>query len=108
LQFRIAVNFSDSANRPEAQDFTVELVDGAGQLDSVGASDVSNALFYPPGHHNNSLPILMLNAVRIPLSKFPGVSLQDVRSIRFRFDRRTTGAVLISDIAFVATPPPAS
>ena len=111
LQFRAAVNFSDAANNlGESQDFTVELADGAGLVAAVRASSVSNALFYPPGHTPSSsdqrgvLPRLILNAVRIPLSEFNGISLQDVRSIRFKFDQKPKGALLVTDIAFVTTP----
>src|SRR5689334_25017332 len=39
--------------------------------------------------------------VRIPLSAFSGVNLADIRSVQFSFDQRASGALLISDIAFV-------
>ena len=38
--------------------------------------------------------------MRIPLSAFPGVDLTDVRSIRFNFDQRSTGAVVLTDLMF--------
>jgi hypothetical protein len=43
---------------------------------------------------------VFLNTVRLPLSAFAGINLADVASVRFDFDRTTSGALLISDIAF--------
>ncbi len=106
LQFRVGVNFSDNRNlAQQAQDFTVELTDGRGISASVRVSEVSKSLYYPPGLHlSDSLPRLTLNGVRIPLSVFTGVALQDIRSVRFKFDQTQSGALLLADLAFVATP----
>lgn len=101
LQFRVAVNFTDYRNAPnQAQDFSVVLTDGLGRTASTRVSQWSSALLYPPGKIQ-SVPKVILNMVRIPLSAFAGVDRTDIRSIRFQFDQRTKGALLLSDIAFV-------
>jgi hypothetical protein len=113
LQFRVGVRFDDQANKKnQPQDFTVELTDGAGQTASVAVSSVSGALYFPPGANSSlsapstALPRLALNQVRIPLTAFSGVSLSDIRSITFKFDRNASGSLLFSDLTFVATPVP--
>ena len=82
-----------------AQDFRVRLTDGAGLSASVRVSDVSGALFFPPGS-TGPVPKVVLNTVRIPLSAFGGINLTNVRSVQFTFDERLQGAVLITDVAF--------
>jgi hypothetical protein len=103
LQFRVSVNFSDTRNPNAAQNFTVVLVDGAGAQSSVRVGDVSTVLFYPPGT-TGPVPKVLLNTARIPLTAFTGVNLTDIRSVQFRFDQTTQGALLISDLAFAAAP----
>lgn len=100
LQFRAAVNFQDARNPLAiAADFTVRLTDGAGKSASTAVSSHSDALFYPPGAAG-SIPKVVMNTIRIPLSAFPGVNLSDVRSVQFRFDRASSGALLFTDLAF--------
>lgn len=104
LQFRISVNFADSRNTGiSLQNFEVELTDGNGISTSVRVSDISGALFFPPGTVG-PVPKVVLNTVRIPLSSFPGVNLSDVRTIRFKLNQIPTGAVLVTDIAFASKP----
>jgi hypothetical protein len=114
FQFRASINFEDSRNPPGVpQDFSVTLTDGAGNAATVRVSDWSAALFFPPGRIPPSaegellpVPKTVLNMVRIPLSAFrvaPGqmeVDLTDIRTVRFDFDQRPSGALLIADIAF--------
>jgi hypothetical protein len=104
LQFRVSVNFADPRNLEGlAQDFRVVLTDGAGAAASVRVSDVSAALFFPPGSVG-PVPKIVLNTVRVPLTAFGGVDLSNVRSVQFTFDERFQGAVLIADIAFASAP----
>lgn len=104
LQFRGTVNFTDARNTPDLpQDLSITLTDGAGNSATAVASGASGALYYPPGRQTPltwAIPKLILNAVRIPLSRFPGVDLTDVRSMQFNFDQQPQGALLISDILF--------
>ncbi len=102
VQFRVSVNFADARNLAGlAQDFRVRLTDASGSSASVRVSDVSGALYFPPG---DIVPKVVLNTVRIPLSAFGGVNLNNVRSVQFTFDERLQGAVLITDVAFASSP----
>jgi hypothetical protein len=65
----------------------------------------TDVLFYPPGSVG-SVPKVLLNTARIPVSAFSGVNLADIRSVQFKFDRSTSGALLISDVAFSSPPAP--
>lgn len=100
LQFRASVNFADVRNAAGLpQDLTVTLIDRNGSAATRRVSDASRSLFYPPGKFVH-VPKVFLNTVRIPLSAFGGINLTDVASVRFDFDQTTSGALLISDIAF--------
>ena len=104
VQFRVSVNFEDVRNVPGlAQDFRVVLTDAAGSSASVRVSDFSSALFYPPGEIL-AVPKVVLNTVRVPLSAFSGVNLNNVRSVQFTFNERPQGALLITDVAFASVP----
>jgi hypothetical protein len=115
LQFRAGVNFTDIRNfqqppppphpfrvaDPDAQDFTITMMDGAGSLASVKVSQVApGSLFFPPG----STPKSVLNTVRIPLKAFEKLDMSDIRQIDFKFDRTPTGAIMVTDIAFASIP----
>src|SRR5215213_6707947 len=104
VQFRVSVNFADVRNLGGlAQDFRVVLTDAAGGSASVRVSDVSNALYFPPGEVI-VLPKIVLNTVRVPLSAFSGVNLNAVRSVQFTFNERLQGGILVSDVAFASAP----
>ena len=103
IQFRVSVNFADPRNVDLAQDFRVKLTDASGASASVRVSDVSGALFFPPGD-TGPLPKVVLNTVRVPLTAFGGVNLNNVRSVQFTFDERLAGGVLITDVAFASAP----
>ena len=103
LQFRASVNFDDTRNAKAPQNFTVVLTDGTGAQASVRVGDVSDVLFYPPGT-TGPVPKVLLNMARIPLTSFTGVNLTDIRTIQFRFDQTTQGALLITDLAFASAP----
>jgi hypothetical protein len=104
VQFRVSVNFEDVRNVPGlAQDFRVVLTDASGASASMRVSDFSSALFYPPGEIL-AVPKVVLNTVRVPLSAFNGVNLNNVRSVQFSFNERLQGALLITDVAFASAP----
>jgi hypothetical protein len=97
VQFRVGVDFSDSRNAVgQAQNFSVELADGAGRTMSVKVSDYSGVLYYPPG----ALAGTVMNTLSIPLSAFANVDKTSLSSVKLRFNQKSTGDVLISDIAF--------
>jgi hypothetical protein len=104
VQFRVSVNFADVRNVADlAQDFRVVLTDASGASASVRVSDVSGALFFPPGEVA-PVPKVVLNTVRVPLSAFGGVNLNAVRSVQFTFNERLQGGVLVTDVAFASAP----
>jgi hypothetical protein len=104
IQFRVSVNFADARNLADlAQEFRVKLTDASGSSTSVRVSDVSQALFFPPGKVG-PVPKVVLNTVRVPLSAFGGVNLNTVRSVQFTFDERLQGAILVTDVAFASAP----
>jgi len=104
VQFRVSVNFADARNLAGlAQDFRVVLTDASGSSASVRVSDVSGALFFPPGEVR-PVPKIVLNTVRVPLSAFSGVNLNAVRSVQFAFNERLQGGVLVTDVAFANSP----
>jgi hypothetical protein len=104
VQFRVSVNFADARNLAGlAQDFRVVLTDASGASSSVRVSDVSGALYFPPGN-TGPVPKVVLNTVRVPLSAFGGVNLNAVRSVQFAFNERLQGALLITDVAFASAP----
>lgn len=104
LQFRVSVNFSDPRNLEMlTQEFRVSLRDASGAEASIRVSDFSSALFFPPGEVG-PVPKIVLNTVRVPLTAFGGVNLNNVRSVQFKFDQRLQGAVLITDVAFASAP----
>jgi hypothetical protein len=104
LTFRVSVNFEDTRNAAgAAQNFTVVLTDGTGATSSVAVASVSDVLFYPPGSVG-PVPKILLNTARIPVTSFSGVNLSDIRSVQFKFNQKTSGALLISDVAFASAP----
>ncbi len=104
VQFRVSVNFADARNLADlAQNFSVVLTDASGSVSSVPVSNFSSALYFPPGSVG-PVPKVVLNTVRIPLSAFGGVSLNNIRSVQFKFDQRLQGAILVTDVAFASAP----
>src|SRR5688572_30286955 len=104
IQFRVSVNFADPRNLEDlAQDFRVVLTDASGGTASVRVSDVSGALFFPPGDVG-PVPKVVLNTVRVPLNAFGGVNLNAVRTVQLTFNERLAGGVLITDVAFASPP----
>lgn len=104
LQFRVSVNFADARNVAAlAQDFRVVVTDASGASSSVRVSDVSGALYFPPGE-TGPVPKVVLNTVRVPLTAFSGINLNAVRSVQFTFNERLQGGLLITDVAFASAP----
>lgn len=104
IQFRVSVNFADVRNLAGlAQDFRVRLTDASGSTAFVRVSDFSSALFFPPGSVG-PVPKIVLNTVRVPLTAFGGVNLNNIRSVQFTFDERAQGGILITDVAFASAP----
>jgi len=120
LQFRAGVNFTDARNfhllpgpffngnppPPFGQDLTITMRDGTGKTASVKVSQAApGALFIPPGSTTFLLPKSVLTTVRVPLTHFFKLDLSNIEEIDFKFDRESTGAIMITDIAFTSIPP---
>jgi hypothetical protein len=99
LQFRAAVNFTDTRNRVLEDNFSVVLTDATGKTASVPVSQFSTVLMYPPGKVER-LPKVELNGIRIPLTAFTGVDLTKITSVKFVFDRQSMGGILLTDVTF--------
>jgi hypothetical protein len=99
VQFRIAVDYRDSQNPVgQAQDFSVRLRDTAGNLAVVKASDYTRVLYYPPAGTSHRATVM--SSVRIPLRTFAGVQRTRVSSVEVLFNQKSTGGILVSDLAF--------
>ncbi|MDQ3048386.1 MAG: T9SS type A sorting domain-containing protein [Bacteroidota bacterium] len=104
LQFRAAINFDNSTSGSDI-DFTIQLIDGTGAISSVIASDYSNFLYFPPGTQFLRLPKVMYNTLKIPLTDFTGVDLNQIQQIKFLFNQTTAAAIFVADIALSGTAP---
>jgi hypothetical protein len=100
IQFRAALRFNE-CTPGQNLDFTLQLIDSAGDVSSSIVHDYSYALFYQPGTSTSLLPKVMFNTIRVPVTGFSGIDIAKVRQIKFRFNRSTAGSILISDLAFV-------
>ncbi len=98
LTFRTCVNFSETTSGPDLN-FTIQLIDSAGNKKSQVVNNFTNSLFYEPGTTSGDLPKLVFNTVSVPLDSFTGINLAKVRHIKFLFNKSAAGAVLVSDLA---------
>lgn len=100
IQFRAALRFNQCTPGVDL-DFTVQMIDSAGNVASQTVREHSLALFYQPGTSTTLLPKVMFNAVRIPIDSFVGINLTKVTKVKFLFNKSASGSILISDLAFV-------
>jgi len=100
LIFRAAENHLETVTGTNL-DFTVQLIDSAGNTSNQVISNNSHALFYEPG---TSSAKTLFNTINIPLSKFSGVDMTKVKYVKFVFNKSAAGSVLISDLAFLTSP----
>lgn len=98
LQFRVAVNYALSSPGPNL-DFTVQIIDSAGNIGSQQVINHSRATYYEPGTESFTLPKSVFNTVSIPLANFTGPNLKKIRKIKFLYDKSVSGAILVSDLA---------
>ncbi len=98
LLFRAAVDFKLYTSGPNL-DYTVQLIDSAGNTGSQLVSTHTHAMFHQPGSVSSDLPKQVMNTINLPLSGFAGVNLAKIRHIKFLFNKSAAGAILISDLA---------
>ncbi|QJU54083.1 hypothetical protein SCB71_12990 [Herbiconiux sp. KACC 21604] len=85
----------------DSTELTVTVVDAAGGSATVNAADFGAALTRLPGS-SSALPKMLYQDLRIPVSALDSVDLTRVASVVFT--GVGTGAVLLSDLAFVTAP----
>lgn len=105
LQFRAAIEFGSATSGTDAN-FTVQLVDYAGDTAGVFVDNYTNALFLPPGDQFLQLPKLMYNTIKIPLADFSGVDLTQIQKVRFVFDQSPAGEIFITEMMAGGVVPP--
>ncbi len=99
LSFRAGVNFKDYTGTAKLN-YTVQLIDSAGNTASLAAGSYTSAMFRGPGTETGNFPKVTLNTVKIPLSDFTGINLAKIRKVKFLFNNSAAGAILVNDIAF--------
>jgi len=106
LHLRTAVDPLSPLNKPgQPQSFSLRLTDGTGKTAAVKLAK-EPALVFPAGNKifDDSLKLerwdnhVILSSIRIPLSKFSGVDLSDVRSVALVFDATDSGAIFLTDL----------
>jgi predicted dienelactone hydrolase len=97
VQFRVGTDHTDARNT-SSRDFSVVLRDNRGRSASVSASSYSNAFDLPPGEGDTRVSVMA--TVRIPTSAFRGIDTNNITSVQFVFDRKDTGTLFVSDLAF--------
>jgi hypothetical protein len=99
LQFRAALKYNE-CTAGQSLDFTVQLIDSAGNKSNQVVADHSKALYYEPGTLSSVLPHVLFNTISMPVSSFTGINLKKVRKVKFLFNKSAAGSILISDLAF--------
>jgi heat shock protein HslJ len=111
LHLRAVVDPIDPLNQPgQPQAFSMRLTDGAGKSAVVALKD-EPALAFPAGKkgYDDSLKLdtwdnhVILSSIRVPLAKFSGVDLSDIRSAALVFDQIDHGSIFVTDLEFFRT-----
>jgi hypothetical protein len=100
LQFRVAINFAQTTPG-STLNFTVALIDSAGDTSNVVVGNHTHTLSYPPGSESGILPKVLFNTVSLDIREFTGIDSTKARKVLFRFNKSATGSILVSDLAFV-------
>jgi hypothetical protein len=99
LDFRVS-RLAHKTNQKTETDFDISLVDAEGKVsNSVAVSDFI-ILDGPVGYTtwDKSANSHVFKTVRIPLSKFSGVNLSNIHSVRFIFDKTESGAINLANL----------
>ncbi|WP_205781265.1 Ig-like domain-containing protein [Microbacterium sp. Gd 4-13] len=107
---QLTVKTAPDRTVPTGTDFTISVIDGAGNTFSRAASAIDPlAINRMPGGTNTTLNKFVLQQLTIPTAEMTGIDLTDVREIRFTAgvgaDGTGAGGVYLSDLAF-DTPTP--
>lgn len=108
LSLRAAVDPGSPLNQAgQPQAFSVQVADRAGNSAAVQTRPDEPALAFPPGEMQDMSGIdvftgrVPLTAIRVPLSAFAGVDLNQVAEIALLFDQSPGGALFVADIEWV-------
>lgn len=111
VSLRAATNWADPRNpqtngfdpASASQDGLVALIDRQGREATVSMKSVSTALEPSIGSYQRHV---VLNGIRIPLSRFTGVDLSDLAALELRFGTLTPrGSIQIADVGFQESAP---
>ena len=111
LHLRAAVDPLSLLNEPgQPQAFSLRLTDGAGKTAAVTLTG-EPALAFPAGVKGavNSFNLdtwdnhVILSSIRVPLARFTGVDLSDIRSVALVFDAAERGAIFLTDLELLRT-----
>ena len=106
ISLRAATNWADARNpktngfdpASASQDGLVALIDRQGREATVSMKSVSTALEPSIGTYQRHV---VLNGIRIPLSRFAGVDLSDLAAVELRFGTLTpAGSIQVADVGF--------
>lgn len=108
LSFYLAVDSSDERNPAgESQSFSLVLTDFSGKTQTLIIPPETAALYFHVGEKNAPSEYLdfdtwngtmPLGELRVPLSYFTNINLENIESITFLFDQTPSGAIMLSDI----------
>lgn len=103
LSLRVGLSHGLEANA-DGVGFDIVLSDSSGRSASVSAAEYGFALFDPPGDAFDARGSekTTLNAIRVPLSAFSGVALNQLMALELRFAEQTAGGLQWTDLMFQA------
>lgn len=99
LSLRVGLAQGDTANAAGV-DFEILLRDALGQSAAVSSADYGHALFDPPGEpfHARGAEKTTLNAIRVPLSAFAGISLSQLMAVELHFGDSAAGDIQLTEL----------
>lgn len=103
LQLRIVVDSSDLLNLQGSPPIGIVLEDRNGQRTRVDIPATAPALrsFPPDSRWGYQAVPAYVSALRIPLTRFAGIDLNQITALEIRFDAVSTGAVELADISLI-------
>lgn len=108
LEFRIKLECGDdlcggTVNPQGDVDLSLRLVQGDGRLSApVPLSSVARVYRPVSAYAGYGYTNSVFQTVRVPLKSFAGITLKNVRGVRFAFDRTAKGSIALANIRLVA------
>lgn len=107
VSLRAALNPLSELNKTgDYQSFSIQLTDSKGKTATLSTRPDEPALVFPDGYTEEDhffegglfTGRVPLTTVRVPLSNFSGIDLQDIREVALVFDQTPSGSLFISDV----------